>query len=244
VAHVPFLTGEDVVWVVAPHADDEILGAGGLLLQAKRAGAQIHILYVTVSGFKTVRGGADTDSKTRRQEVRSVTNSLEVAAYDILYQGEEQHLKLDTLPLADLVEWLERTSACALAQVRPTVALLPSPKHNHQDHRAVYRAGLAALRSNPANERHRQCALAYEIPGSGQLGLPGFDPNVYLELTASEVEEKCGLFSHYVSQVSSGPSLRSPYAIKTLAQYRGLECGYTGAEAFELLRLKVRHGRE
>ncbi len=239
-ANVPFLTRDDVIWIVAPHADDEILGAGGLLVQAHQAGAEIYVLYVTVAGFETVRGGMSVGFKARLQEVEAVTGSLSVAGYDILYEKGENHLELDTLPTVTLVDWLERGSKFGLARVKPTVVLLPSFKHNHQDHRAVYEAGLAVLRSNPVCERHRQCVLAYEIPGTGQLGLPGFDPTVYLELTADDLEKKCDLFARYVSQVLEEPGLRSPYAIKTLAQYRGLEGGYSRAEAFELLRLKVR----
>jgi len=236
----PFLNSDDIVWIVAPHADDEILGAGGLLLQAQEIGAQIYVLFVTVSGFKTVRGGATVDFETRHQEVLSITKSLSVSGYDILYQGEEKHLKLDTLPTATLVEWLESKSQFGLAHIKPTLVLLPSPKHNHQDHRAVYQAGLSVLRTNPNNEKHRQCTLAYEIPGTGQLGLSGFDPTFYLELSKENVEKKCELFSLYASQVSEEPSLRSLHAIKTLAQYRGMECGYHYAESYELLRYKNR----
>ena len=33
--------------VIAPHPDDDILGAGGTLLKAKSLGAEVHIIYVT-----------------------------------------------------------------------------------------------------------------------------------------------------------------------------------------------------
>jgi len=33
--------------VVAPHPDDEVLGAGGLIQQAVAAGAEVRIVYLT-----------------------------------------------------------------------------------------------------------------------------------------------------------------------------------------------------
>jgi LmbE family N-acetylglucosaminyl deacetylase len=235
-----FLTSSDVVWIVAPHADDEILGAGGLLLQAHEVGAAIFVLYVTVSGYGVVRGGANADLESRMKEVEAVTGMLGVDEYDILFKGEERHLKLDTVPVATLIDWLERGSTFGATQVKPTVALLPSRKHNHQDHRAVHEAGISVFRSNPTNEKQRLAVLAYEVPGTGQLGLEGFDPNVYLELNADDLRQKCLLYEKYASQVSQKPGLRSLHAIEILAQYRGFEAGCDFAEAFELLRLRVR----
>ena len=45
---LPRLTwpGGDVL-VIAPHPDDEVLGAGGCMLAAKAAGAAVHVLYLT-----------------------------------------------------------------------------------------------------------------------------------------------------------------------------------------------------
>ena len=38
--------------VVAPHADDEVLGAGGLMAQASRNGAKVHVIFMAVDGLK------------------------------------------------------------------------------------------------------------------------------------------------------------------------------------------------
>lgn len=44
---LPELTKTDRILVVAPHPDDETLGAGGLLQRARAAGATVQILYLT-----------------------------------------------------------------------------------------------------------------------------------------------------------------------------------------------------
>ena len=43
----PPITDRDRIVVVAPHPDDEVLGAGGLIQQACAAGAQVHVIYLT-----------------------------------------------------------------------------------------------------------------------------------------------------------------------------------------------------
>jgi LmbE family N-acetylglucosaminyl deacetylase len=43
----PPITAEDRIVVVAPHPDDEALGAGGLIQQACAVGAEVHVIYLT-----------------------------------------------------------------------------------------------------------------------------------------------------------------------------------------------------
>jgi len=44
---LPPVTANDRILVVAPHPDDEVLGAGGLIQQANVAGAPVHVVYLT-----------------------------------------------------------------------------------------------------------------------------------------------------------------------------------------------------
>ncbi len=43
----PPITAADRIIVVAPHPDDEVLGAGGLIQQACAVGAEVHVIYLT-----------------------------------------------------------------------------------------------------------------------------------------------------------------------------------------------------
>jgi LmbE family N-acetylglucosaminyl deacetylase len=43
----PPITPDDRIVVVAPHPDDEVLGAGGLIQQACAVGAEVHVIYLT-----------------------------------------------------------------------------------------------------------------------------------------------------------------------------------------------------
>src|SRR5882724_2787055 len=44
---LPPITANDRIIVVAPHPDDEVLGAGGLIQQACAVGAEVHVIYLT-----------------------------------------------------------------------------------------------------------------------------------------------------------------------------------------------------
>ena len=43
----PRITSRDRIVVVAPHPDDEVLGAGGIIQQACAVGAEVHVIYLT-----------------------------------------------------------------------------------------------------------------------------------------------------------------------------------------------------
>lgn len=47
IRQLPKITAGDKVLVVAPHVDDEIIGAGGVLQEAKKNGAKVLVVYMT-----------------------------------------------------------------------------------------------------------------------------------------------------------------------------------------------------
>lgn len=236
---IDILNKESKLWIIAPHADDEILGCGGLIARAKEVDSEIYLLLATLSGFKAINGGTDSQHGERENELRDVIRSVKPAGYDVLFRKGEYHLELDTLPIKDIINWLEIESNYSFTKVRPNIVLLPSGNHNHQDHRAIHEAGLTIIRTNPKINSHDLLILEYEVPGTGQPGFSTFSPNLYIELSIEQLEKKCNWFSLYTSQVADKPHLRSLHAIKTLASFRGLETGYDFAEAFNIIMSKI-----
>lgn len=55
------LTDEDVLLVVAPHPDDEVISSLCLMLEAKRAGAEVHVLYLTNGEYPAPSALANRD---------------------------------------------------------------------------------------------------------------------------------------------------------------------------------------
>ena len=96
---IPPLTSKDRILVLAPHEDDETLGAGGLIQQAVETGAAVRVVYLTYGdhnelAFLLYRKRPWLTPKIREQmgELRR-TESLEAMAYlgvpgkDLIFLG-------------------------------------------------------------------------------------------------------------------------------------------------------------
>jgi LmbE family N-acetylglucosaminyl deacetylase len=200
---------DDSILVVAPHADDEWLGAGGTLLRFGETGAVVGLL------------GICCDSPERHEEFRRSAARMNALWAEVAGFPDSE---LDTTPLKEVVGTIE----AAIDEGRPTVLMIPEPGV-HQDHLAVHRACLAAIRSS--REYIPPTVLEYEVP-TGTTGRD-FRPNLWVDITptagikAEEFEEI------YRSQV--GPS-RCADTVLRHAAYRGKEAGVGYAEAFQVWR--------
>lgn len=126
------LDGIGSVVVVAPHPDDETLGAGGLIATARDAGVPVHVLLVT-------RGeGSHPDSPTtspdqlralRDEEFRTALRALAPAASATVLDVPDGGLREHADVLRDAL-------TAALAGVhRPTLVVAPWRGDGHRDHR-------------------------------------------------------------------------------------------------------------
>lgn len=73
------IDGTRTVAVLAPHADDEVIGAGGTLALFRDAGASIHCVYVTDSD-QTLLPDA---TETRRAEAAAVCRRLNATMHEV-----------------------------------------------------------------------------------------------------------------------------------------------------------------
>src|SRR5918997_4788232 len=108
------------VLVVAPHADDEVLGCGGLLAKLAERDCDVHVLYMAVDGSHHYGLEHQTTYEERVQEIAAVTKLLG-CGYDIAYGNRDMMEKLDTLPKRELVDLFQGT----LNEHRPDLLLLP-----------------------------------------------------------------------------------------------------------------------
>jgi LmbE family N-acetylglucosaminyl deacetylase len=173
--------------IIAPHADDEVLGAGGFMACARRQGWELHVLFATVSGYPSEARGDHSQTASRLAEVEQMAALLGLAGYDVLFRGEEKHLRLDTVPQAELIAFISD----AVARVRPALAVVPCRGHHHQDHRAVADACAAALRPAPDGPRplvRGVLAYGHAAPGWG-AGDHAFRPGLFVDISA-EIDTK------------------------------------------------------
>jgi LmbE family N-acetylglucosaminyl deacetylase/GT2 family glycosyltransferase len=128
------------VLVVAPHADDEVFGCGGMLAFHSGRGDALRVIVLTDGAAGDPDGAqADIAAVRRRESERA---GAELGATD------HRFLALPDGGLsgrADLVEVLRRE----IDDFRPELVYGPSPQEMHPDHRATSHALIAALANGP-----------------------------------------------------------------------------------------------
>lgn len=169
------------VLVLAPHQDDEIIGAGGLLLIAKAAGVSIDVMFITDGRSKGATPYAETPDEVvriRNREAEKVCRRLGAGIH---------HLGISNAKPAPEIEDLEKLSGI-ITEINPQVILVPwlldTPKHRIVNH-------LLWL-----SDRHRK------LPGCEVWGYQVHNvplPNGYVDIT-DVVAEKQKLMNCYESQ--------------------------------------------
>ncbi|HSL16524.1 MAG TPA: PIG-L family deacetylase [Methylomirabilota bacterium] len=126
------------VLVLAPHADDEVFGCGGLLARLAGAGADIKVLYLTdSSGGDEVTEDRDDYARRRRAEAQR--------GLDVLGIGRSETLQIRDGALADHLEPAADAIARVIVEHRPDLLLSVSPCEVTSDHRAAFAALHRAL---------------------------------------------------------------------------------------------------
>lgn len=227
--------------VLAPHPDDEVFGCGGFIHRLKAAGAKVYVLYMTVGSTKDFSPKGVSTASERMEDLEQVAEFFQLDGYAVALPGDQYHLKLDAAPQKDLIHAIERGSELSLEQVRPDIVLTPSNADYNQDHRAVSRATMTAVR--PASTRYKSfqpLVLTYELPYH-EWNIPDAlaAPDFYVSLEEADIEAKLSALQMYESQLKAPESPLSIHGVKTLASYRGLQCGAPYAEAYRVQRIVV-----
>jgi len=223
----------ETLLVIAPHADDEVLGCGGLITKIKQARGKVFVLIFNVGAVS----GKDPEKETKRwkKETSAAMKFLRVDDYDINFDSPKDNRFLDTKPLYDLISFIEEKSKVSLNKVKPTIVAIPTNHSHHQDHIRVFNASIAALR--PLRQPTPNIVISYEAPEHSHWSVNGaFEPNLFLNIEKC-LDKKINAFYKYKSQVRKG--VRDKNTIRTQAEYRGKEIGKKVCEAFYLHRFSL-----
>lgn len=169
--------------VIAPHADDEVLGCGGLLAK-----------YPAESAVLVC---AQPDPVRMQEMERART----VLGYRTAWCLDLPDTEVGLRP-ALLVALLDQ----ALDRLQPDEVYLPFPSM-HQDHVAVYEAGMRACRLSMSGDHwYPPTVLAYDV-AAYDLALYPSDLrwNVFESLSERHVDLKRAALGCYASQAQSGP---------------------------------------
>lgn len=204
---------------IGAHCDDVELFAGGLLARACFSGRRVGVLV-----FSDHRGVVDDAAAARARNERG-----------------------------DNLAWLRTESGTAVRD--HSAQMLPACRGAFQSERGALYAAMEALRdeydlvithaATDTNQDHRQVAeeaarvfkahatlLGGEFPNND---LGGFVPQIYVALSAREVDAKARMVARYRSQDFGGRPYIDTDVVRALARLRGSQIREAAAEAFSVV---------
>jgi len=218
------------ILIIAPHADDEILGCGGTISKYCKMGIQVYISILTNAYLGAPEFFSKKQIKNIRQESISANKILKVKN---LTFNELPAPALDQYPIYKIANLILGT----INKIKPDTIFIPSEKDIHIDHKIINHAAMVALR--PINKHIVNRILAYETLSETHWSdntNNSFAPNYFEKLSIQNIESKKKSFLRYKSQVKNFPHPRSLKGIEVLANFRGMNIGTKYAESFEIKR--------
>lgn len=222
------------VLAIFAHPDDETLAAGATITKLTRQGARVHVA-IPATGINSRRNALAQHSRqdaveALREDCGEACSVLGVRTED-LYLGEFADNEMDAGSLLEVIHWFEGI----VAKVKPDLILTHHRYCTNIDHQYCHDAAVVATR--PAANCHIP-VLCGEVPSStGYLRPAQWEPNLYVEVSAEDVEQKIRAMQTYKGEARPDPHPRSPEVLKALAKVRGSESGFLWAEAFMVQRI-------
>lgn len=125
--------------VLAPHADDEVFGCGGLMALARAQGAQVRALVVTDGSQSHPDTPAHEVTNQRQQEARA---AAQVLGHEVVFLAfKDRGLRYGEELIKALTE--------AMQAYGPDLVLCTPPTEPHPDHQSLGLAAMAAVMRLP-----------------------------------------------------------------------------------------------
>jgi len=206
------------VLVIAVHPDDETLGCGGTILKHKREGDVVGCMFVT--------SGNDHQKKL----INEVVNKY---SFDFTECLNKEEIILDDLSLTELIPAFSNI----INEFKPSVLYVPNRSDSHSDHKKVWTAITACIKSfrYPFIKRVLMCEVISETDVGPSLAENSFVPNVFVDITKYR-DKKMEILNLYESELLEDPHTRSISAVEALQRYRGSQVSVQYAEAFMLIK--------
>ena len=218
------------ILILSPHADDEILGCGGMISKYSKIGYQIYVVILTNANI----GAPELFSKKLIENIRkeaTIANRL-IGTKKLFFENLPA-LNLYQIPLYKISNLIEKY----ILKINPETIFIPSKKDIHQDHKIIFNSAKIALRPNKKLDVKK--ILSYEVLSETEWNenQKAFNPNYFIKLKRSEINLKIKAFMKYKSQVKKFPHPRSKEAILNLSRIRGSQVHFEYAEAFKVEKI-------
>jgi LmbE family N-acetylglucosaminyl deacetylase len=216
------------VLVVAPHPDDETLGAGGTIAKLVQQGHEVSVLVVS-GHLPPIYSREDYD----------VTITEAARAFSVLGITKSRFLEIPaTMVGAQPIGVLNGQVAGMVREIEPQIVLCPFPDR-HIDHRVVFESVMVATRPVAAG-RSIELLAAYETLSETHWNAPHMEPNFvpnWVVDISAQIDRKLDALACYESQIPPFPGARSVEAVKALAIFRGTQAGFSFGEGFQIIRM-------
>ncbi len=194
---------------IAPHPDDETIGAGGTIARLARAGAEVWIVVVT-DGEATIGSPHDAPETARRRRAEVATACRRLGAQP------PRFLSIPDGQVSDHLDQLATHLQHEVSAHAPQVVFTPWPLERHPDHRAC----TTALAQLPPRDTE---LWGYEAHTPIPL------PDRVIDIGADVAAKQAALAAHVTAARAFNLD-----ACLGLARWRALstDAGYGAAEAF------------
>jgi N-acetylglucosamine malate deacetylase 1 len=181
------------ILIVAPHADDEVIGCGAALQHFVSQGAHVCVLIVTQESERSIAKAYHYEPQQRVQESY---DAQEVLGYDQLayFDFPELMLKSSETLQHDFYEKL----MSFIADYAPDGIFLPNSKEMHPDHQIIGELSKTVVSDIVKNglAAELEAVFIYEIWGTVAV-------NSYLQVTDTAYKSKIKSIECYQSQMVS-----------------------------------------
>ena len=216
------------VLVVAPHPDDEVLGAGGAIAKYSEQGDEVFVLIVS---------GHLPPLYSRNEYEKTVSEAH--AAFKMLGVSKSKFLEIPATMIGDQPLHVVNSKISEIVNgFNPHIVLCPYPDR-HIDHRLVFDSVMVATRPVGVG-RGIEIVATYETLSETHWNAahiePNFTPNWVVDIS-EQIDSKLDALRCYQSQISDFPGPRSIEAVEALAIFRGTQAGFGYGEGFHIVRM-------
>jgi len=218
------------VLILSPHADDEILGCGGFISKYSKQNYHINVLVLTNANKGAPEIYTPKEIKELRIESKIANNFIGTKQ---LFFENLPAINLNNYPVYKITNIIDKY----IVDINPEIVLIPSPNDIHDDHKIIFKAAKVAMRPNKISNLRK--ILSYEVLSETEWNEDGksFNPNYFVRLKKSDIDNKVKAFLKYKSQVKKLPHPRSKEAIVNLSRVRGGQAFVEYAEAFRVEKI-------
>lgn len=217
--------------IIASHAEDEVIGCGGLLAKIASTDTASCVVFTAIDDLRMRNEGSNASYQEQIEEIHAVSRLLGFS-WKVLFDNQGLTHKLDTVPRYELSELFESI----LYDFRPDLLLVPTAGPDQDDRRICQAALMAAC----VGDRRSGRWIVPQVMGYEQAALRaafGTAPlfSVFVDIS-EQINAKLEALALYKTRSAPPPGIRSLDGVRAVARLRGAQIDVPYAEALHVFR--------